>query len=142
MTVQRTAPDFTVDLPFGEEGERYVKTLLQGLLSPGQSELGVEVKRDDKALSTGNIYLEHSQQPRGQGPFVPSGLKTTRASHFAVVIGNTVVIATVSAWRWVGNKYGAERLTVRGDNPTKGRVVPLHSLILRLAEAPFTDGGS
>lgn len=135
MTSQRGQFDFAVDLPFGAEGERLVRNLLRGVIGGG-SELAVEVKRDARALATGRVYLEYRQQIRAVGPWVTSGLAATRADYFAVVIGTTVIFASVSAWKYVGNQYGKNAET-GGANPTKGRVVPLHSLIERLAEAPF-----
>lgn len=135
MTLQRGQFDFAVDLPFGTEGERLTRELLRGVIGDG-SALTVEVKRDARALSTGRVYLEYEQQPYGVGPWVRSGLAITKADYFAVVVGTTVIFASVPAWRYVGNLYG-QNVDTGGSNPTRGRVVPLASLIERLAEAPF-----
>lgn len=126
--------DFSIDLPYGEEAERYVKEKLAGVIDVER--LDVEVKRDDGALRYGNVYLEFEQLPQGRQPWVRSGLATTQATHFAVVVGNSVIIAPVEAWKYVGNKYGATKET-GGANPTRGRAVPLKNLVSRLAEGPF-----
>lgn len=126
--------DFSLDLPYGEEAEAYVAQILSGVV--GVERLDVEVKRDDAALATGNIYLEFEQLPRGKPPWRRSGLATTQATHFAVVLGSAIVVAPVASWKWVGNKYGTTRAT-EGENPTRGRVVPLVGLVKRLSEAPF-----
>ena len=126
--------DFSLDLPYGQEGEAYVKDMLRGVFD--SSDVTVEVKRDARALGTGNVYLEYSQLPQGHPPWRKSGLAITEASYFAVVIGNMIIIAPTDAWKWVGNQSGVKRET-GGDNPTRGVCVPLGNLPKRLSEAPF-----
>lgn len=134
--ISRGQFDFAVDLPFGQAGEVLTRSLLQGVVDPAHGKLSVEVKRDSRALETGRVYLEYEQQPKGSGPWIRSGLATTEAAYFAVVIGNSVLFAPVPAWKYVGNQFGTAAET-GGDNPTRGRTVPLDRLVTRLAEAPF-----
>jgi hypothetical protein len=128
--------DFAVDLPFGQEAEDYVRSLLRGVLTPKESTLTVEVKRDAQACHTGNVYLEYAQLPKGREPWVRSGLELTDAVYFAVVMGNVVVFAPTVAWRHVSSLHGVKRST-KGDNPTVGRVVRVEQLLQALVEAPW-----
>ena len=127
--------DFDADLLWGEEGERYARELLKGLVGV-DARFTVEVKRDSKALETGNVYLEYQQLPKGRPPWRKSGLATTDATHFAYIIGNMILIAPVEAWQYVGREFGRS-VETGGDNPTRGMVVPIKNLLKRLAQAPF-----
>ena len=127
-------PDFDLDIERGWVAEEELRAVLGELFTGGDR---VEVKRDDRALETGNVYLEKSHKPRGSDIYKPSGLKDTKAEYFGFKIGNVLLVAPTQAWRYVGNKYGEPKACVVGDNPTKGAVVPLIDLIVRLSQAPF-----
>ena len=76
--------DFDLDLKSGQVGETSVASLL--------SIDTVEVKRDFKWFDTGNLYIEFSCYNVTQSKYVPSGIDITKASHWAFVLGDTVVL--------------------------------------------------
>jgi hypothetical protein len=127
-------PDFDLDIERGWEAESELRAVLGELLQGGET---VEVKRDDRAIGTGNLYLEYAHKPRGSAEFIDSGLKTTKASYVGFKVGNALLLAPTEAWRYIGNHYGTLRECVVGDNPTKGVVVSLENVVRHLAEAPF-----
>lgn len=137
MTVTRSngyEPDFDIDIERGWVAEEELRAILGDLLHGGDR---VEVKRDDRALDTQNVYLEYAQKPRGANGYKSSGLKATKAEYLCVKIGNCLVLAPTPAWRWVGNEHGRKVETTRGDNPTKGVAVSIRDLIRWLSKAPL-----
>jgi hypothetical protein len=127
-------PDFDLDIARGWEAESELRAVLGELLSGGDT---IEVKRDDRAMETGNLYLEYAHKPRGSEVYVKSGLKTTKADYVCFKVGLSLILAPTYAWHWVGNEYGTHKECVIGDNPTKGVVVPLDNIVRHLSEAPF-----
>lgn len=125
-------PRFDIDLRRGERGEVLFESFIEGF---GSSTY--EVKTDDRALQTGNVYLEHACRGR-DGIWRDSGIVTTEATWWVFVIGETVVAAPVARVRLVHlwalkRKRFAECPT--GENPTKGVTVPMSVLLLELVRA-------
>lgn len=123
-------PDFDIDLRLGQQAELFVKDITDSFAN-GQ----VEVKRDAKAATTGNIYIE--TQCRGRdGVWRPSGLSTTKAGMLAYVLENEVmVVAPTANFREVVEWAQAHKLAAectRGSNPTKGVRIPLVVLLREL----------
>ena len=51
----------------------------------GESELGIEIKRDIKASETGNLYIEYEERLRNRGQWVKSGiLKDDNTKYFII----------------------------------------------------------
>lgn len=127
-------PGFDLCLEAGHQAEEYVRHLLRHLLLGNER---IEVKRDDVALSTGNIYIEYAHKPRGSTEYVPSGIANEPgADYWAIVIGDVIVITRTEALKYVARR-GIKAEHTTGNNPTKGMKVPLKGLIKALAEAPF-----
>lgn len=74
QSIRDSGKDFDFDLQVGKEAER----LVDMLLTDGKK---VEVKRDDWAYRSGNIAIELAHR-KG-----PSGLSTTEADWYAIVLG-------------------------------------------------------
>lgn len=124
-------PDFDIDYADGHQAELFVADVLDSMRD-GSS---VEVKRDRRAVETGNVFLEYRCRISGQ--WVPSGIASTTARLYSIAIAPTVVVtSSVEAVRSVARKYFAdERCRLEclvGSNPTKGVVVPVTSYVLEL----------
>lgn len=110
-------PNFDIDLTAGKRGEELVGGFL-GQLRSGSAL--VEVKTDDRAVNTGNVYIETSCCYQGQ--WKPSGIYQEPGSDvWAVVVGNMIVAApTVLVRRIVATGAGRLSECQRGDHPTSG----------------------
>lgn len=128
-------PDWDLDRARGEEAERYVAELR--LLGER-----VEVKRDDRALTTGNIFIEHACKS-ATGDWFPSGIETTKADAWAFVFGKVVLLAPTpgvrAAWQWGVDHRCLVECAV-GSHPTKGVAIGIARFI-GLAHAHRLEGG-
>jgi hypothetical protein len=70
--------DWDIDLRDGLLGESIVANLL--------SIQTIEVKRDRRWWETGNIYIETECFYQSSGQYEPSGIRVTKASHWAIVL--------------------------------------------------------
>lgn len=70
--------DFQYDLKIGQEGEKQIALIFE---TPVEK---IEVKRDMKALKTGNLYFEY--ESRGK----KSGIATTTSDYIFVIIDGSV----------------------------------------------------
>jgi hypothetical protein len=70
--------NFEYDLKIGQEGEQKIAMIFE---SPVEK---IEVKRDLKAIKTGNLYFEY--ESRGK----KSGIATTQAEYIFVIIEGSV----------------------------------------------------
>jgi hypothetical protein len=75
--------DFDIDFSNGKAGEDSIAHTLN--IST------VEVKRDLKWFDTNNLFIEYECFNITQGEYIPSGLKTTKATHYTFVLGDTFV---------------------------------------------------
>lgn len=118
-------PRFDLDREVGEQGELFVgdvaRSINRGL---------TEVKYDQAASKYGNVYIEFSCRLRGE--YVPSGVDTTEADLWAVVLGRDepkiMVVAPsrlVLAVKERAVREGRVKNTLRGSHPTSGAVVPV-----------------
>ena len=78
-------PDWDIDLRNGQRGEQLVAGFLEGFHSGT-----VEVKNDLRAIETGNFYIEY--ECRTAAGWTDSGIRTSKAQYWALVIGETVVL--------------------------------------------------
>lgn len=126
-------PRFDIDYAVGHEGERYVEKDVIAAFTTGR----VEVKNDQLAAKTRNVYIEFSCLRRGS--WHRSGIETTEATFWAIVLADSVVVvvptdvlrvATVTAWG-EGLKSSCER----GSHPTKGVLLPVDQLVRRFMRA-------
>ena len=126
-------PSFDIDLKLGQQGELYVAEILASI-ETGNGE--VEVKTDEKALTTGNVYVEY--ECKKFGGWQKSGISITGARFWAFVIGGDVVVFVpverlkATARRLFHQSSYFQKECSRGSHPTKGVVIPLRTLFLEL----------
>lgn len=118
--------DFDLDLTVGKVGEEYVSSLL-GMDT-------VEVKRDLKWFKTENLYIEYSCYSTLQGTYVASGISITKATHWAFVLGDSVVIVPTSHIKGIielNSKINMLREVPCNipPNPSKGYLITINDLM-------------
>jgi len=110
--------DFRYDLKVGQVAE----TLLADLLENKK----IEVKRDLRALETGNIYIEY--ESRGKR----SGIAKSEADYYCYFISDSrMFLITTEDLKALCRKYiGTNRDRKGGDsNTSKGILLPITDLI-------------
>lgn len=130
MSVDRLAdgyePRFDIDAAVGHQGELFTQNIAAGL-----ADGSVEVKTDERAVATGNVYVEYACYRRGE--WRPSGVQTTQAEFWAFVVGGRVLVsapvADIRRAAQIAFKTGRKRECKRGSNPTRGVVIPLTVLV-------------
>lgn len=130
MSIDRAKWDLTFKL--GQAGEAEAGKLFDALTGNG-SELAVEVKRDEKAHATGNVYVEFQQG--GKGSWRPSGIATTKADVWVFVFPETGTMLAVptellkeeARKAHAAGSKGATSHT--GDMPTRGALIPTRRLV-------------
>ena len=85
----------------------------------------IEVKRDSKALETGNLYIEYECWKNTTKRFEPSGLRTTEADWWCFAFNEWEMVLAVKTPRLkrLAAQARADGHTVtsdRGANPSKG----------------------
>lgn len=121
-------PEFDIDLKRGQQGEMFVRDIIDALSEGGHR---IEVKRDDRSQGTGNIYVEYECKRRGR--FVPSGLSSTQAQLwvFVLEVHHMAVCISVERLKELGrDAYRQGRIAEEkdGSHPTKGVLIPLTTL--------------
>lgn len=135
MSIDRLAegyqPDFDIDAAVGRQGELLVNSVIAALRDGT-----AEVKTDERAAQTGNVYVEWSCLRRNA--WHPSGIAATKADVWAVVIGRVVIVAprevVLEAAREAYREGRRVACTV-GSHPTQGVTLPIDSLIRRYMAA-------
>lgn len=136
MSVDRLAngyqPNFDIDAAVGRQGELLVRDVGQAL-----ADGSAEVKTDERAASTGNVYVEFKCLRRGY--MEDSGIAATQAEVWAWVLNRQVVVAAptvvVRQAARAAFKEGRKTHAPRGSHPTQGVLLPVDSLIHRLLAA-------
>lgn len=118
---------FDLDLSFGKEGEDFVKELLTG----GRT---VEVKRDRKWKETGNLYIETACYFVGKRAWGPSGLSVTKASYWAFVIEDAVLLVPTDALKYCAETYGRFIDCNIQPNPSKGVLITVPQILKAIKE--------
>ena len=113
--------DFDIDLRFGEEGESYVKSLLN--LET------IEVKRDRRWKDTGNLYIEVWCWSDNKKEWYPSGLQTTKATHWSFVLEKMVITVPVEQLIKAVKKYGQAKECGIPPNFSKGYLLTTAELM-------------
>lgn len=126
--VEGYQPNFDIDMRRGKEGEQLVANFLEGFTNGT-----IEVKRDSKWLETENVYIEF--ECRRRDGWQPSGITTTTADYWALVLGEVVVLG-VPTWalRYCYRKALDPRLRMTreekdGSHPTRGVAIPTFNLV-------------
>lgn len=113
--------DFDIDLRYGQEGESYVKSLLN--LET------IEVKRDKRWKNTGNLYIEVWCWSENNSEWYPSGLQVTKASHWAFVLEEMVIIVPVAQLIEAVQKHGNKIECSIPPNYSKGFLIKVNDLL-------------
>lgn len=113
--------DFDIDLRYGQEGESYVKQLLNIET--------IEVKRDKRWKNTGNLYIEVWCWSDNNQEWYPSGLQVTKATHWAFVLEETVIIVPVAQLIETVQKYGNKIECSIPPNYSKGFLIKVNDLL-------------
>jgi hypothetical protein len=113
--------DFDIDLRYGQEGESYVKQLLNIET--------IEVKRDKRWKNTGNLYIEVWCWSDNNKEWYPSGLQVTKATHWAFVLEETVIIVPVAQLIETVQKYGNKIECSIPPNYSKGFLIKVNDLL-------------
>ena len=113
--------DFDLDLRFGQEGESYIKSLLNIET--------VEVKRDKRWKNTGNLYIEVWCWSDNNQEWYPSGLQTSKATHWAFVLEEMAVIVPVVQLIETVQKYGNKIECSIPPNYSKGFLIKVNDLL-------------
>ena len=120
-------PRFDIDNAYGNEGERYVADVIDGM-KQGR----VEVKRDAMFQKTGNLYVEY-ECLRNDG-WNKSGIATTEADVWVFVLGDSGVcfaiptekLKALARERFRKGDIAEER---DGSHPTKGVLISFAGLL-------------
>jgi hypothetical protein len=113
--------DFDIDLKFGQQGEATVANIL--------SIETVEVKRDKRWKETGNLYIETECWYNASQSWKLSGLSVSKATHYAFVLENMVVITTTEDLKAVVEKSGRAIKCNIEPNPSKGYLIKLSHIV-------------
>jgi hypothetical protein len=114
--------NWDLDLRFGQEGEILVN---QFLTAPIET---IEVKRDRRWKETGNVFIEFECWSDVLCQWYPSGLSITKASHWAFVLEDSVVIVPTEKVKKTVAKYGRRVEMNRPEYSTKGFLITIEDL--------------
>jgi hypothetical protein len=113
--------DWDLDLRDGEMGESKLADLLHMDT--------VEVKTDRRWIETGNLFIEESCFYQGSGQWQPSGLAVSKATHWAFILENNVIIVPIDHLIDVVRDYGKPIENKQPPNQSKGHLITPAQLI-------------
>jgi len=116
--------DWDIDFSNGKEGEDYVEAVLKAILTGT-----IEVKRDIKWIQTGNIYIETECFYQTSQEWEASGLSVTKATHWAFVLADMVLILPTEDLKDVVAIEGHPISTNIEPNPTKGYLIKIEQIV-------------
>jgi hypothetical protein len=133
-------PQWDVDLRYGQKGEAFVAEYLNGLVNQ-EGRLRVEVKSDRLMVETGNVWIE--VECRRRDGWHDSGIRTTEADMWGLVLAETVIVGVPTAVLRVIAERAWDETESRGkhmfrseekdgSHPTRGVRLPLALFIMRL----------
>jgi hypothetical protein len=109
--------DWDLDLSFGKAGEVQVNELLTASIET------VEVKRDRRWKETKNLYIEMACFSEKINSWYLSGLSTTKASHWAFVLEDIVLIVPTLKLKDVVEAKGRKIEMIRPEYSTRGYLI-------------------
>ena len=109
--------DWDLDLSFGKAGEVKVNDLLTASIET------VEVKRDRRWKETKNLYIEMSCFSDKSKSWYMSGLSTTKATHWAFVLEDIVLIVPTDKLKIIVELKGRKVEMLRPDYSTRGYLI-------------------
>ena len=107
--------DWDLDLRAGELGESKVADLL--------SLDTVEVKTDRRWYETGNIYIETECYYKNSQAWQPSGLTISKATHWAYVLEDSVLIVPLFRMKEAVHELGRPITCNIPPNPSRGYLI-------------------
>ena len=113
--------DWDLDLRYGQEGESYIKSLLNIET--------VEVKRDKRWKNTGNLYIETWCWSDNNSEWYPSGLQASKATHWAFVLEAMAFIVPTEQLKQTVEKYGYQIECSIPPNYSKGYLIKVTDLL-------------
>lgn len=132
-TVQRLSegyePRFDIDKAMGDQGELFISEIVDGW-----NNKSVEVKTDERASQTGNLYFEY--ECCYSGAWRKTGIAASEAMYWAQVIGHrscAIVVPTERLRDLVRVKWRddprSRREMMKGSHPTHGVVISIGDFI-------------
>jgi hypothetical protein len=115
--------DFDIDLRYGQKGEVLVNSLLTAPIET------VEVKRDKRWKNTGNLFIEVWCWSDNKSEWYPSGLQTSKATHWAFVLEEMTVIVPTDQLKKTVEKYGHPIECSIPPNYSKGYLIKVTDLL-------------
>ena len=122
-------PDWDHDFRRGNQGELFVLEIVQRLTNGT-----VETKRDDRAMETGNLYIETECYRIAFGEYLPSGLSESKAELWAFVVGPGLLVVPAGILRAIESRCRRAACS-EGSNPTRGFLAPLSMILNELRRA-------
>lgn len=119
--------NWDLDLRAGLTGESRVADLL--------SLDTVEVKTDRRWVETGNVYIETSCYYVKSNSWELSGLSVSKATHWAFVLEDSVVIVPTYRLKEAINRIGKTITCNIPPNPSRGYLINVSSLIELVRQA-------
>lgn len=119
-------PQWDIDYQIGKQGELFMTNVLRSL-----GTARIEIKTDEMAARTGNVYIEYECRGR------PSGIATSKAEFWAWVLpGDIILVAKTSAVRDLARTYfrAGKSECRRGSHPTRGVLVPVKHILAGLRD--------
>lgn len=110
-----------LDYRHGLEGEGKVANLL--------SIETIEVKNDRRWKETGNVYIETECYYQIEDTWLPSGLTTSEASHWAFVLDEVVIIIPTERLRKIVDKFGRKSACNIPPNFSEGYLISVVDLM-------------
>lgn len=118
--------DWDIDLRDGQAGEKTVAKLL--------SAETVEVKTDRRWYQTGNVYIEMQCWYQTEQAYCPSGINVTKASHWAFVLEDVVMIVPIGILKRAVEDIGRPITCNIPPNPSSGVLIKIQELLDYVAE--------
>lgn len=115
-------PDWDIDFRRGQQGELFTDRIIQGLANGA-----TEVKTDDRAIDTGNLFIE-TECLRG-GAYLPSGLSETKAEFQAYVVGELFFAMPTERVKDMVRVIGRRAQCPNGSHPTRGWTISLTNVL-------------
>jgi hypothetical protein len=107
--------DWDLDLRDGEQGESRVADLL--------SLDTVEVKTDRRWKDTGNLYIETECYYKNSQAWEPSGIRVSKATHWAFVLEDSVLIVPLFRLMEAVYELGKSITCNIPPNPSRGYLI-------------------
>jgi hypothetical protein len=118
---------FDLDFSYGQAGEN----LVEELLTQGKT---IEVKRDRKWHSTGNVYVEVECWYMRTESWEPSGVMVTKAEYWAFVLEKGVLMIPTDHVLYAIKNFGREITCEIPPNRSKGYLITVDDLLTAMRD--------